>query len=59
MSVMMPDDALSEPEVSEEELAAMRAAAHEMKKPYAARDIAEFFAAAFEKFSDLKKIHGR
>ena len=44
---------------SEEPLLAMRACAHELKKPYAARDIAEFFSEAFEKFSDLKKIHGR
>lgn len=43
---------------SEEELASMRTAAHEMKKPYAARDIADHFAEAFEKFSDWKKIHG-
>ena len=44
---------------AEEELAAMRACAHEIKKPYAARDIAEFFATAFERFSDWKKIRGR
>ena len=43
---------------SEEELTSMRAAAHEMKKPYAARDIADHFAEAFDKFSDWKKIHG-
>lgn len=43
---------------SREELEAMREAAHEMKKPYAARDIADYFAGAFEKFSDWKKIHG-
>ena len=43
---------------SEEELTSMRTAAHEMKKPYAARDIADHFAEAFDKFSDWKKIHG-
>lgn len=43
---------------SEEELTSMRTAAHEMKKPYAARDIADYFAEAFDKFSDWKKIHG-
>ncbi len=45
--------------LSEETLSEMRAAAHEMKKPYAARDIAEYFSTAFERFSDMKKIHGR
>jgi processive 1,2-diacylglycerol beta-glucosyltransferase len=43
---------------SEEELANMRTAAHELKKPYAARDIANYFAEEFDKFSDWKKIHG-
>ena len=43
---------------SEEKLTSMRAAAHDMKKPYAARDIADHFAEAFDKFSDWKKIHG-
>ena len=43
----------------EETLSSMRACAHSLKKPYAARDIAEYFAEAFEKFSDLKKIRGR
>ncbi len=44
---------------SEETLAAMRECAHEMKRPYAARDIAEYFSEAFGHFSDMKKIHGR
>jgi processive 1,2-diacylglycerol beta-glucosyltransferase len=43
---------------SEEELVAMRDSAHEMKKPYAARDIADYFAEEFEKFSDWKKFRG-
>ena len=30
----------------------------EMKKPYAARDIADYFAEEFEKFSDWKKFRG-
>ena len=44
---------------SEEKLGAMREAAHEMKKPYAARDIAEDFAKEFDKFSDWKKFQAR
>ena len=44
-------DAIEELLSSEERLAAMRARAREMKKPYAARDIAEHFAEAYERFS--------
>lgn len=44
---------------SEECLTEMRERAHEMKKPYAARDIADYFSDAFEWFSDIKKIRGR
>ncbi len=44
---------------SEELLEKMRGIAHEMKKPYAARDIADDFSDSFERFSDFKKIHGK
>ena len=36
----------------------MRAKAHELKKPYAARDIAAYFTEEFERFRDQKKISG-
>ncbi|MBP5199765.1 MAG: glycosyltransferase [Schwartzia sp.] len=52
-------DAIEQLLSSEESLDAMRARAHELKKPYAARDIAEHFSEAFERFSDVKKIRGR
>ena len=45
---------LSSPQRLEE----MRAKAHELKKPYAARDIAAYFTEEFERFRDQKKISG-
>ena len=45
-------DLLSSPERLEE----MRASAHKIKKPYAARDVAARFAEAFERFRDQQKL---
>jgi hypothetical protein len=36
----------------------MRASAHAMKKPYAARDVAVCFSEEFEHFRDRRKISG-
>ncbi len=41
---------------SPQRLGEMRASAHELKKPYAARDVAARFSEAFEQFSDERKI---